>query len=330
MSSINMPNFQSELQTLSCSETSFSVSKDKDAHSTAYLVVAFYKFVTLTKLSHLQTELKSFLLQHHIFGTILLAEEGINGTVASTEEGIKNLLTFLKSKESFLDIECKFSESPIMPFKKAKVVIKKEIVTLGVPGINPLKRTGKYVAPEAWNALIAREDVLVIDTRNDFEVLMGSFQNAQNPNTQKFSDFPNFVEQHLLSENVCNIGNISHCPEEQKDQEDQEDQESKQDQKHQKDQGEYGDRSKRGKHKKIAMFCTGGIRCEKASAYLLEQGFEEVYQLEGGILKYLEKIPKENSLWQGECFIFDQRRILEKENIKKLGSGVSLGSSLDF
>lgn len=294
----------SEFQAPPCSESPFPVSKDKDVHSTAYLVVAFYKFVTLTNLPDLQAELKQILLQNSIFGTILLAEEGMNGTVASTEEGIKNLLSFLKSKTVFLDIECKYSETSTMPFKKAKVLIKKEIVTLAVPGINPLKRTGQYVAAEDWNGLISQEDVLVIDTRNDFEVLMGTFQNAINPQTQKFSEFPNFVEQNLRSNNDRDIKSIDN---------------NENDQNVHNDQNNWNVQNSHAKHKqpkKIAMFCTGGIRCEKASAYLLEKGFEEVYQLEGGILKYLEKIPKENSLWQGECFIFDQRRSLEKENIK--------------
>lgn len=244
-----------------------------------YLVVAFYQFVTITdtELLQLQAELKTICKQYEIFGTILLAEEGMNGTVASIEEGIHALVNFFSEHSSFAHMEYKYSETMLMPFQKTKVVIKKEIVTLGIDHINPNKKTGIYVEPKDWNTLISEENVLLIDTRNDFEVELGTFQGATNPKTEKFSDFPAFVEN--LKNELSNA--LAH-----------------------------------DKPKKIAMFCTGGIRCEKASAYLLEQGFAEVYQLEGGILKYLEKIPKENSLWQGECFIFDRRRILEKDSIK--------------
>ncbi len=254
-----------------------------------FLVVAFYNFISLDDLPRLQADLKSICQKNSIFGTILLAKEGINGTVASTEEGIKALVHFLESNHYFKNdnaniankaestsankkMEFKYSKAMRLPFKKTKVIIKNEIVTLGLPEINPLKNTGHYVAAEAWNDLISEEEVLVIDTRNAFEVELGLFQGAINPETQKFSDFPSFVQNHIIPK----------IPK---------------------------------KNKKIAMFCTGGIRCEKASAYLIEQGFHEVYQLEGGILKYLEKIPKENSLWNGECFIFDNRIILKKEAI---------------
>lgn len=231
----------------------------------SYRVIAFYKFVEIENIQPLQTDLKSICELHSILGTILLAEEGINGSVAGSEAGIKALILFLNSNICFENMEYKYSETALMPFKKIKIVIKQEIVTFRISNINPRKKTGKFVSPEAWNDLISQEEVLLIDTRNDFEVELGTFQGAINPQTQKFSDFPEFIEREGL-------------------------------------------RKKQG-HKKIAMFCTGGIRCEKASAYLLEQGFEEVYQLEGGILKYLEKIPSENSLWQGDCFIFDRRRI---------------------
>lgn len=238
-----------------------------------YRVVAFYKFVEIENIHDLQSDLISFCDKHSILGTILLAEEGINGTVAGTDSAINALVTFLNSHACFGNMEYKYSETILMPFKKIKVILKKEIVTFEVPHINPSKKTGKFISPEDWNNLISQEEVFLIDTRNDYEVELGTFQGAINPKTQKFTDFPEFMEREGLNIMAQN------------------------------------------KHKKIAMFCTGGIRCEKASAYLLEQGFEEVYQLEGGILKYLEKIPTENSLWQGECFIFDRRNVLKKEQV---------------
>lgn len=278
--------------------------------NTSYLIVAFYQFVELTDLRKLQSELKNICLQHNVMGTILLAEEGINGTVASSYSGIEALVAFLKADDRFKtlnpapdqnghakEIEFKYSEAETMPFHKTKIMIKDEIVKLGLANhsrnIQPSIKTGQYIAPENWNDLLAQQDLILIDTRNDFEVALGTFPGAINPKTEKFSEFKNFVDNHLSSEKLSNPSNL--C---------------------EKVSSNAPAKNKVNKNKKIAMFCTGGIRCEKASAYLLEKGFEEVYQLEGGILKYLEKIPKEESLWQGECFIFDKRRVLKPETIK--------------
>jgi UPF0176 protein len=194
-------------------------------------------------------------------GTLLLANEGINGTVAGSREGIDALLTWLKSDERLADISYKESFDAEMPFYRTKVKLKKEIVTMGVEGIDPLQVVGTYVKPKDWNALISDPDVVLVDTRNDYEIEIGTFEGAVNPNTETFREFPEYVEKNLDPK----------------------------------------------KHKKVAMFCTGGIRCEKSTAYMKEQGFDEVYHLEGGILKYLEEVPKEDTMWQGECFVFDNR-----------------------
>ncbi len=233
------------------------------------LVVAFYKFVKLTDPKLLQAQLKSLCQEQEILGTVLLATEGINGTVAGKRDAIKTLITFLKAIPEFSDLEGKYSVSTFQPFDKLKILFKNEIVALKVPGIDPTQKSGVYVESEDWNDLISKEDVLVLDTRNGYEVAFGTFKGAVDPNTRHFRDFPTYVKTQLDP----------------------------------------------AKHKKVAMFCTGGIRCEKASSYLLEQGFENVYQLHGGILKYLEQIPTEKSLWEGNCFIFDNRITLDKENI---------------
>lgn len=235
-----------------------------------YTVAAFYKFVALTELVSLQTELKHFCKDHTIFGTIILATEGINGTLVGEDKDIKAIIKLLREKPSFSDLECKFSISDFRPFHKSWVHIKKEIVTFGVEGLKPEQKTGIHVNHLEWNQLISEPDVLVIDTRNTYETELGSFKGAIDPETKKFTDFPIYVKEKLDP----------------------------------------------NKHKKIAMYCTGGIRCEKASAYLLAQGFEKVYQLQGGILKYLEKVSPENSLWEGKCFIFDDRIVLEKDAIQ--------------
>jgi len=235
-----------------------------------YTVAAFYKFVTLTNLSGLQAELQEFCKQHEIYGTIILAEEGINGSIAGEADNINAMIAFLRSKEQFVDLECKLSCSDFRPFNKSWVLIKKEIVTFGALDRAPQHKTGTHVNAIEWNKLISSPDVLVIDTRNTYEIELGAFKGAVNPNTEKFTEFRGFVKTELDPV----------------------------------------------KHKKIAMYCTGGIRCEKASSYLLEQGFENVYQLQGGILKYLENTPAEESLWEGKCFVFDDRVVLEKEAIK--------------
>ena len=196
-----------------------------------------------------------------ITGTLLLAEEGINGTIAGTRSGIDQILAYLRSDPRLADLEHKESAAELPPFYRMKVKLKKEIVTMGVPGIDPTGLVGHYVKPEDWNALISDPDVLLIDTRNDYEVDVGTFKGALDPRITTFREFPEYVKNNI------------------------------------------DPRQK----PRIAMFCTGGIRCEKASAYMLQQGFSEVYHLQGGILKYLEKVPAEQSLWQGECFVFDQR-----------------------
>lgn len=226
-----------------------------------FLVCAMYRFVALPDYVELKPGLLAFLLERQIKGTLLLANEGINGTVAGNSEAIKALISWLQEDERFAALDCKFSHSKEIPFYRTKVKLKKEIVTMGVEGIDPLSVVGTYVKPKDWNALIADPDVLLIDTRNKYEVELGTFEGALNPETESFREFPEYVQNNL-------------------------------------------DRSK---HKKIAMFCTGGIRCEKSTAYLKSQGFEQVYHLEGGILKYLEDVSESESTWQGDCFVFDNR-----------------------
>ncbi|MFM2431927.1 MAG: hypothetical protein RLZZ511_3140 [Cyanobacteriota bacterium] len=226
----------------------------------AYLVAAFYKFVVLDDAPRLQVLLRGRAAAAGIRGTVLLATEGINGTVCGTEAAIRKFFEQLRRDDRFADLEAKESWSERMSFAKLKVKVKREIVTFGQPQANPGKQVGTYVQPEDWNALIRDPEVLVIDTRNDFEVQVGSFQRSVNPQTDSFREFPDYVAQLDPQQ-----------------------------------------------HKKVAMFCTGGIRCEKASSYMLNQGFEQVYHLDGGILKYLETVPAAESLWEGECYVFDQR-----------------------
>lgn len=225
------------------------------------IVAALYKFADLPDYRERQPALFAFCVAQGLYGTLLLAEEGINGTVAGSREGIDALIRFLRADPNLADLEHKESYADEMPFTRIKVKLKKEIVTLGVAGINPNKQVGTYVAPEDWNALIADPDVLLIDTRNGYECDIGTFRGAVDPKTTNFREFPDYVSNNLNP----------------------------------------------GKHKKVAMFCTGGIRCEKASSLMVQRGFEQVYHLQGGILKYLEKIPPAESLWEGECFVFDQR-----------------------
>jgi len=226
------------------------------------IVLALYKFVKLQDYAKLKTGLLDFCKKNGIKGTLLLASEGINGTVAGTRGAIDNLKNYLARDPRLEHINFKESLHSTKPFLRTKVKLKKEIVTLGVEDINPEQQAGQYVVPAAWNKLISDPDTLVIDTRNDYEVEIGSFANAINPKTQSFSEFPQY-----FTENLAHIN----------------------------------------KNQKIAMFCTGGIRCEKSTAFLTQQGFNNVYHLQGGILKYLEEVPATNSLWQGECFVFDDR-----------------------
>jgi UPF0176 protein len=224
-------------------------------------VSAFYKFVDLEHFGSLRAPLLSAAREHGIKGTILLAPEGINGTIAGAPPALAAMMSFIRSHGAFADIESKESHAEGMPFRRMKVRLKREIVTMGVPGIAPAQSVGTYVAPEDWNALISDPDVLVIDTRNSFEVAAGSFSGARDPGTRSFGEFPAYVDRVLAGQ----------------------------------------------EQRKIAMFCTGGIRCEKATSLLRQKGFENVYHLKGGILKYLEVIPPEHSLWQGSCFVFDER-----------------------
>lgn len=225
------------------------------------VIVAFYKFVRLLDFAEKQGPVLSHCLTQGIRGTILLAEEGINGTIAGSRQAIDSTLSFLRSDSRLIDLEEKESYADSMPFERMKVRLKQEIVTLGLPEIDPTENVGTYVSPHEWNALICDPEVTIIDTRNDFEVSIGTFTGAQNPKTARFRQFPEYVRNNLDPK----------------------------------------------KHKKVALFCTGGIRCEKATSFMMTQGFQEVYHLQGGILKYLEEIPSEESLWKGECFVFDQR-----------------------
>jgi len=226
-----------------------------------FLVAALYKFVTLPDYKALQKPIFDVCDKNGIKGTLLLASEGINGTVAGTEEGIRALLDYLHESSDFCDLIHKESWAEEMPFLRMKVRLKKEIVTMGVPGTDPNKIVGSYVKPEDWNDLISDPDVVLVDTRNDYEVGIGTFKGAIDPKTTNFRDFPDWVQ---------NNKDVLDKP-------------------------------------KVAMFCTGGIRCEKSTAYMKEQGYEDVYHLEGGILKYLEEVPEEKSMWEGECFVFDNR-----------------------
>lgn len=225
------------------------------------VVAALYKFAKLPDYREMQPCLLDFCVAQGLKGTLLLATEGINGTLAGTRAGIDALIARLRADVRFAGLEYKESHAHEMPFGRMKVKLKKEIVTLGVPGIEPGEAVGTYVAPEDWNALISDPSVVLIDTRNSYEYAMGTFRGAVDPHTAIFREFPAYVSKNLDP----------------------------------------------AKHKKIAMFCTGGIRCEKATLFMLRHGFEEVYHLQGGILNYLEKIPTENSLWQGRCFVFDER-----------------------
>jgi UPF0176 protein len=231
----------------------------------SHKVAALYQFAALPDFRELREPLRAFCMDLALKGSILLAAEGINGTVAGSDEGIDALIEELRHGTLFggrLDhLELKFSRAATMPFGRMKVRLKKEIVTLGAAHADPTRQVGIYVDPTEWNELIAAPDTLVIDTRNAFEVAMGTFEGALDPDIASFGQFKDFVAKWLDP----------------------------------------------AKHRKIAMFCTGGIRCEKASSLLLAQGFAEVYHLKGGILKYLEQVPEAASRWRGECFVFDER-----------------------
>lgn len=238
--------------------------------SDSIVICALYKFVTLDNFREIRDPLLDFCSANDIMGTLLLASEGINGTVSGPRHSVDALLKYLRRDDRLADLEFKESYDGAQPFYRMKVKLKKEIVTMGVEGIDPNQVVGTYVEPKDWNDLISDPEVTLVDTRNDYEFDIGTFEHAINPNTETFREFPAYVAEHLDP----------------------------------------------GKNKKVAMFCTGGIRCEKSTAYLKEQGFEEVYHLKGGILKYLEEVPKEQSLWKGECFVFDNR-VAVNHNLEK-------------
>ena len=229
--------------------------------STQYVTCALYKFVALPNYGSIRHPLLKVMTDNNVYGTLLLASEGINGTISSTREGIDAVLSWLDQQPGLDNIDTKESWDTEIPFYRTKVKLKKEIVTMGVEGIDPKQVVGTYVKPEDWNDLISDPDVVLVDTRNDYEVEIGTFKGAIDPQTTSFREFPQWAKDNLGA----------------------------------------------SKNKKVAMFCTGGIRCEKSTAYMKEQGFDEVYHLQGGILKYLEQVPQEQTLWQGECFVFDNR-----------------------
>ena len=231
----------------------------------SYRVASLYRFVPLPDCRDLREPLRRLCADLGLRGTLLLAPEGINGTVAGTFEAIDDLLAALATAPwlggRLGDLDLRFSSATAMPFRRLKVRLKREIVTLGDPCIDPTRRVGTYVAAEDWNALLDAPDVVTIDTRNGFEVAMGTFEGALDPNLKRFSGFRDFADRTLDPV----------------------------------------------RHRKVAMFCTGGIRCEKASAFLLSRGFEQVFHLKGGILTYLDRIPPAESRWTGTCFVFDDR-----------------------
>jgi len=237
------------------------MSSAEEKAARPYLVAAFYKFVELTDCAALRGPLQQRCEDLGLLGTILLATEGINGTISGAPEKVRRLFERLREDPRFEDLHYKESWAAEQPFYRMKVRLKKEIVSLGVAGVDPRRKVGQYVAPEDWNALISRDDVRVVDTRNHYEYHLGSFAGAEDPNTASFRDFPQWVERELDPQ----------------------------------------------KDRNVAMFCTGGIRCEKATSYLLDLGFENVYHLDGGILNYLETMDAKDSLWQGDCFVFDNR-----------------------
>ena len=234
-------------------------------------IISFYKFVTILDLEELKIQIENICSIFDTKGTILIAPEGINGTIEGSKNNIKKFLETLKNNKKFSDIIPKYSYSSKDSFNRMKVRLKKEIVTIGNTEVNPNKYIGKYIEPNDWNELISDPNTILIDTRNEYEVAIGTFKGAINPKTKSFRDLPNWIKNNL---------------------ENQDD--------------DY-------KNKKIAMFCTGGIRCEKSTSYLVQKGFTNVSHLKGGILKYLENIPKKKSLWDGECFVFDQRVSVAEE-----------------
>ncbi|MEE2912875.1 MAG: rhodanese-related sulfurtransferase [Planctomycetota bacterium] len=228
---------------------------------TEFLVATFYRFTTLEDTEMMQVSIESCCRENDVRGIVLLANEGINATIAGTREGVFKVLHLLKKDSRFAELTWKESITQKQPFRKLRVRLKKEIVTMGVSGIDPERMTGAYVKPEDWNVLISDPNIVIVDTRNDYEVEIGSFKDAVNPKISSFGELPQWIEENI---------DVDAEP-------------------------------------RVAMFCTGGIRCEKSTALLKEAGVNEVYQLEGGILKYLERVPEDQSLWDGQCFVFDER-----------------------
>lgn len=231
------------------------------------VIASFYKFIPLADYEHLREPMLANMHQIGIKGTILLASEGINGSFAGTREQMDAFYASMHQDPRFNDLNFKETFDEKNPFEKAKVKLRKEIVTMGVSNVDPLKSCGIYLNPDEWHQLIQDPEVIIIDTRNDYEYELGTFKNAINPNTENFREFPTYVQSELDDK----------------------------------------------KDKKIAMFCTGGIRCEKSTAYLKDLGFEQVYHLKDGILNYIEQIPAEHSLWEGQCFVFDDRVAVDQE-----------------
>ena len=236
------------------------VTQSPAIHQDKYVVAALYKFAEMDATPTLQAAWKEGMLANEVTGTILLTPEGINGTISGLRDGIDAVLAMLRAHPALSTLEHKESYSPERPFLRTKVKLKRETIPLGVQ-VDPNQIVGTYVKPQDWNDLISSPDVVLVDTRNDYEVYLGTFKNAQNPATATFKEFPQWVAENLDP----------------------------------------------NQHKKVAMFCTGGIRCEKSTSYLKDLGFENVYHLQGGILKYLEEIPQQESLWEGECYVFDDR-----------------------
>ena len=255
---------------LNKSERNSKKPAEYDSEINNIVVAALYKFTRFSDFESYRESILNTMLDNEVRGTLLIASEGINGTVSGNRQGIDTVLDYLRSIEAIGSFTFKESYTSEQPFYRTKVKLKKEIVTMGVEDIDPLQSVGRYVKPSDWNALISDPEVILIDTRNDYEVQIGTFQNAVNPKTETFREFPEYVAKELDP----------------------------------------------SKHKKVAMFCTGGIRCEKSTAYLRQQGFEEVYHLEGGILKYLEEVPASETMWQGDCFVFDNR-VSVNHNLEK-------------
>jgi len=233
----------------------------QNGDSAGFVVAALYRFATFPEFEQFREPLRACMVEHGVRGTLLLAAEGINGTIAGTREGVDAVIALIEQDPRFTNLAPKESFAAENPFYRTKVKLKREIVTMGVDSIDPNKIVGTYVEPQQWNELIDDPEVLLLDTRNKYEVEIGTFESAVNPQTESFREFPDYVKHNLDPK----------------------------------------------KHKKVAMFCTGGIRCEKSTAYLREQGFDEVYHLKGGILKYLEEVPEQETKWRGECFVFDNR-----------------------